>query len=200
MAGGWADATLPPAPAARLLGSAKIAGLADGELWRDLTAAEQAAAADLARGLPPNAAGVRLLEQFGLVTRPGPADAPSLFCPLFLALVQCRPDLPGAVQITAGGANEARVTAAAGEERVALPPRVFALLLALSRSPGQVVPAGEIIEAVYGAEASGVTDAALAQLVKRLRRALDPPGRRLARDPNYCSVETIRTVGYRLNG
>jgi len=202
VASGWADASLPPAGlAARLLGSAKIACLAD-ELWCDLSAVEQAAALDLGHGITPGAAlpGVLSLERSGLVTRAGPASAPSLFCPLFVAFVQARPALPAAVRITASGANEARVASAAGEERVALPPRVFALLLALARSPGQVVPAGEIIEAVYGAEAAGVTDAALAQLAKRLRRALDPPARRLARDPEYRSVETIRNVGYRLNG
>jgi DNA-binding response OmpR family regulator len=40
----------------------------------------------------------------------------------------------------------------------------------------------------------------LSQLVKRLREALDPPARRMANDPAYESVETIRSVGYRLNG
>lgn len=201
VAGGRADTTLPaPELACRLLASTKIASLAD-ELWHDLSAAEQAAAIKIAHGSTFDpASGALTLEQYGLATRSQPAGVLGLFCPLFLALVRSRSATPSLVQVTPSGPNEARVASAASEERVSLPPRVFALLLALARSPGQVVPADEIIEAVYGARAAGVSDAALAQLAKRLRRALDPPGRRLTGDPEYRSVETIRNVGYRLNG
>ena len=204
VAGGRADTALPAAGLARqMLASNKVASLAE-ELWRDLAEVEQAAAVKIAHGVPldptSDVPGILGLEQYGLVTRSGPAGEPALFCPLLNTFVQSRSAMPGLVHITSSGPNEARVASTAGEERVALPPRVFALLASLARSPGQVVPAGEIIDQVYGAEAAGVTDAALAQLAKRLRRALDPPARRLAGDPEYRSVETIRNVGYRLNG
>jgi len=204
VASGRADTAQPAAGLARqMLASNKMASLAD-ELWRDLAEGEQATAAKIAQGLPldptSDAAGDLMLEQHGLVTRSEPAGEPMLFCPLFTTLVQSKSAMPGLVHVTPSGPNEARVASTTGEERVALPPRVFALLVSLAQSPGQVVPADEIIDQVYGAEAAGVTDAALAQLAKRLRRALDPPGRRLAGDPEYRSVETIRNVGYRLNG
>ena len=51
---------------------------------------------------------------------------------------------------------------------------------------------------VYGDEAAGVTNAALSQLVKRLRWALDPRVRKMTNDLTYTCVETIRDVGYRL--
>ena len=57
-----------------------------------------------------------------------------------------------------------------------------------------------MIRRVYGDEAAGVTNAALSQLVKRLRGALDPRVRGMMDDPGYTCVETIRDVGYRLNG
>jgi DNA-binding response OmpR family regulator len=81
---------------------------------------------------------------------------------------------------------------------VTLAPRLFALLLALSEARGKVLSSDEIIARVYGDEAAGVSYAALSQLVKRLRGALDPAARRLANDPTYTCVETIRDIGYRL--
>jgi len=72
------------------------------------------------------------------------------------------------------------------------------LLQALAGGQGQVVPTDALIDQVYGAEAPGVSDAALSQLAKRLRGLLDPAARRLAGDPQYSTVETIRDVGYRL--
>jgi DNA-binding response OmpR family regulator len=95
--------------------------------------------------------------------------------------------------------NRARIEALAGERSVPLPPRLYGLLLALARAPGQVVTVDELIAQVYGDEAAGVTDAALSQLVKRLRAVLDPNGQQLTGDPTYHSIETVWGVGYRLN-
>ena len=73
------------------------------------------------------------------------------------------------------------------------------MLLALIEARGQVLPADAIISHVYGDEAAGVTNAALSQLVKRLRGVLNPCVQKLTNDPTYSCVETIRDVGYRLN-
>ena len=58
----------------------------------------------------------------------------------------------------------------------------------------------ELISRVYGEQAIGVTNAALSQLVKRLRHLLDRRVQRLINDPAYTCVETVRDVGYRFNG
>ena len=65
---------------------------------------------------------------------------------------------------------------------------------------GQVVRADNLIAQVYGTEAAGVSDAALSQLVKRLRVTLDAQVRKLMHDSAFTCIETIRNVGYRLNG
>ena len=104
------------------------------------------------------------------------------------------------VRITAVFPNQARIEMPACEEWIALPPRVFALLRALTEARGQVLLGDELIAQVYGDEASGVTNAALSQLVKRLRGALDSCVQRVTNDPTYTCVETIRDVGCRLNG
>lgn len=103
------------------------------------------------------------------------------------------------MRIAAVFPNRARLEAPAGERSVPLPPRLYALLLALARAPGQTVAIDELITQVYGSEAAGVTDAALSQLVRRLRAALDPDGQQLTGDPTYRSVETVWGTGYRLN-
>ncbi len=81
-----------------------------------------------------------------------------------------------------------------------LSPKLFALLTALSAASGKVSRTDEIIGRVYPGEEAGVSDAALAQLVRRLRDALDPPARRLTGDENFSAVETVRDIGFRLNG
>jgi DNA-binding response OmpR family regulator len=112
---------------------------------------------------------------------------------------QCKAPPTGAVQITAVFPNQVRIKTAAGEEQRTLSPLLFALLLAFAQSrPGEILSTDSLIAQIYGPEAAGVSNAALSQLVKRLREALDPPIRRLLDDPAFTCVETIRDVGYRL--
>ncbi|MDQ7028972.1 MAG: winged helix-turn-helix domain-containing protein [Ardenticatenia bacterium] len=75
-----------------------------------------------------------------------------------------------------------------------LSPAQFELLRVLYRAGGHPVSREEIIEAVWGDEATeGVTDQALDALVHRLRRRLAEvvPGKEL--------VATVRGHGFRLN-
>jgi len=204
---GQADANLPEGEIARqLLQSDKVRNLCQ-ELWDGLTPAEQGVLLNAARGIPPSesldGAGVAYLEQNGLLVRRKGGQSGldvAIFCPLFETFVRERFAVSGAVRITAVFPNQARLETPAGEEWITLPPKLFALLLALSEARGQVLPTDEIISRVYGSEAAGVTNAALSQLVKRLRGALDPHVQRMTNDPTYTCVETIRDVGYRLNG
>jgi len=206
LCGGKVDTSLPGKEIARqLLQSDKVKKLCD-ELWDDLTPTEQSMLFNAARDVPwprsVDGACVAYLEQSGILVRKesgqGRLDV-AIFCPLFETFVRDKSATSGAVRITAVFPNQARIEALAGEERITLSPKLFALLLALTEARGQVLPADEIISYVYGDESAGVTNAALSQLVKRLRGVLNPCVQRLTNDLAYNCVETIRDVGYRLN-
>jgi DNA-binding winged helix-turn-helix (wHTH) protein len=190
----------------QLLRSGKIKNLCE-ELWDDLTPAEQRILLSAARGIPlaksVDGARVTYLEQSGVLVRKeegwGNLDA-AIFCPLFETFVRAKSAVSGTVHITAVFPNQARIETPTGEEWATLSPRLFALLLALTEARGQVLTTDEIISQVYGDEAAGVTNAALSQLVKRLRGVLNPRVQRMTNDLAYTCVETIRDVGYRLNG
>jgi len=203
---GKVDTSLPRAEMARqLLQSDKIKNLCE-ELWNDLTAPEQSILLKTARddSLPASVdrARVTYLEQSRVLVRKkgtqGGLDV-TIFCPLFETFVRDKSAVCGAVRITAVFPNQAQMETPTREERITLSPKLFALLLALTQARGQVLPADEIIAHVYGDEAAGVTNAALSQLVKRLRGMLNPCVQRMTNDPTYTCVETIRDVGYRLN-
>src|SRR3990167_3944047 len=71
---------------------------------------------------------------------------------------------------------------------VALEPRVMKVLVALHRSRGQPVSRDELIDLCWGGRI--VTEGALNRCVAQLRKALG--------DNPRISVDTIATVGYRL--
>lgn len=196
------DARLPLGElAGQLLRSEKVRGLCE-ELWCDLTREEQNVLYALTQGLPlpplVDRARLAYLKQSGLLRESGSALA--LFSPLFESFVRQRATVSGLVRITAVFPNQAQLQGPAGEQWVRLSPKLFALLRALTEAEGRALTTDQIIAQVYGEEAAGVSDAALAQLVKRLRGTLNPSARRLLDDPGYTCVETIRDVGYRLNG
>jgi DNA-binding winged helix-turn-helix (wHTH) protein len=207
LSSGDVDASLPTETLARqLLQSEKIRNLCL-ELWSDLTAAEQGVLRHLAQGdgLAQSAGETEIatLEASGILVRTEPQAGPSvrIFCPLFEAYVrQNMPTGPGAVRFVAEFPNRARIETPTTSKTIALSPKLFSLLLALTEARGEVLSSDEIISRVYESEAAGVTNAALSQLVKRLRGILDPRVRRMINDPTYTAVETIRNVGYRLNG
>lgn len=80
-----------------------------------------------------------------------------------------------------------------GEEEVPLKPKEFDLLLYLARHPGQVFPAEQLIEQVWGYDALGDTRTVRVH-VRSLREKLEE-------DPSRpLMIETVRGVGYRLAG
>jgi DNA-binding winged helix-turn-helix (wHTH) protein len=189
----------------RLLQSDKVRNLCQ-ELWDDLTPMEQALLAGVARGdglsSTADPSCVAALERSGVLVLGVPVgmEVASIFSPLFEGFVRAIGGAPGTIHITAEFPNRARISAAGGEKRVTLSPKLFALLAALSEAQGDVLTTDDLIHRVYGNEAFGVTNAALSQLVKRLRAAIDPCVRRLTKDQAYTCVETVRDVGYKLNG
>ncbi len=69
----------------------------------------------------------------------------------------------------------------------------FRLLLALYQREGEVVPREDLIRAVWGEDAVGISNQALDALVRRLRDRL------AAADPYHAYVVTIRGHGLRLD-
>ncbi len=69
----------------------------------------------------------------------------------------------------------------------------FRLLTTLYRREGEVVPREEIIRAVWGEEAIGISNQALDALVRRLRDRL------AAVDPAHAYIVTVRGHGLRLD-
>jgi len=202
---GRIDASLPPEEIARqMLRSEKVESLCR-ELWQDLLPEEQAILLLTLREapLPKSVDGARVayLEKSGvLVGREGREgrSSPEIFCPLLEAFVrEAASPGSGAVRVTAAPPNQARIETPVGSESVALSPKLFALLEALTGARGEAISTDDLIARVYGEGALDVADAALSQLVKRLRAALDPRLRRMTDDPTYTCVETIRGVGYR---
>ncbi len=196
------DPSLPEEQVARqLLQSSKVENLCR-ELWNDLLPEEQAILVEIARGVSPPgpALGARVayLEQSGVLVQKG--EEQRIFCPLFESFVHDESTASGAVRIVAAFPNQARIETPAGVERITLSPRLFALLLALTEAPGQIVTTDGIISRVYGDQAAGVTNAALSQLVKRLRGMVNARVQKLTDDSAYTCVETVRGVGYRFTG
>lgn len=202
LASGKIDVTSPLVKIVQgLLQSGKIEHLCE-ELWNDLSTAEQGALCQVVQGnLPSNDADLSFLEQSGLLARNSPQKGSRLvpFCPLFQSFVRAKAVTGSEIRIAAVFPNYARIQTSAGEKRIVLAPKLFDLLQALTAAPDQVLPADDLISQVYGTEAVEVSTAALSQLVKRLRAALDPYVQQATQDPAFTCVETVRAVGYRLN-
>jgi DNA-binding response OmpR family regulator len=80
-----------------------------------------------------------------------------------------------------------------GHQEVALKPKEFELLLHLVRHPGQVFPADQLVEQVWGYDALGDTRTVRVH-IRSLREKLEI-------DPsNPVLIETVRGVGYRYAG
>lgn len=204
-AGGQVNLNQPAETIARqMLQADRISRLAE-ELWHDLLPAEQELLINAAGTVPlagtMDDARLTYLERSGLLKKKtGPTGRRvALFCPLFEVFIRETKSLhAGTVRITAVVPNQAKIETPAGAEYIKLPPLLFALLLTLTQAGGEILYTDDLIARVYGDEAKGVTNAALSQLVKRLREILDPPARRMANAPDFTCVETIRDVGYRI--
>lgn len=193
----------PAAIAAQVLPSEKIRNLC-AELWQDFTAAEQALLGQAAHGAL-NAhqaadAAARWLRRSRLIVEAAPSSY-TVFSPVFAGYVREQAAAQrGALRITAVMPNQARLETAVAAEQVSLAPKLFAVLVELVEARGQLLSNAELIERAYGREAMGVSNAALSQIIQRLRRTLDPIARRLLHDEAYTCIETIRDTGYRLTG
>ncbi len=199
VADGQVDTGLPDEEFVRqILKSQKVQNLCRA-LWNDLNGSEQSHLVKIVQGISiPRDDRTVSLEEYGILIR-DKSGRPALFSSLFEAFVRTQSPAPSALRITAVFPNQARVETPTGEEWVRLSPKLFALLKSLTDARGQVLRANDLIAQVYGEEAGGVTDAALAQLVKRLRLTLDPRVQRLLDDSSYTCVETVRDIGYRLS-
>jgi hypothetical protein len=197
---------LPESEVARqLLASGKIQNLCQ-EIWNDLKLEEQAVLRCLAAGqassAPTSGPLLAYLEQSGILVTREDGNGPSalaIFCPLFDTFVRQIGGSAGPISYTSELPNRVRVKTALGEISAPLQPKVFALMSALADKPGQVISKDDLIARIYPGEKEGVTDAALGQLVKRLRKELAPVVAKLIDDPAYEPIETIRDIGFRLN-
>nr|AFK79163.1 phosphate regulon transcriptional regulatory protein PhoB [uncultured bacterium F25-01] len=79
------------------------------------------------------------------------------------------------------------------EEEILLKPKEFELLLHLARHPGQVFPADQLVETVWGYDALGDTRTVRVH-IRSLREKLEAD----ASNPEL--IETVRGVGYRFAG
>jgi two-component system OmpR family response regulator len=101
-----------------------------------------------------------------------------------------RPERPAVLSVGSLRLDPARRVVHRGESRVELSAKEFALLEALMQRPGEVVTRLELIEQAWDfayENRSNVVDV----YIRRLRRKLDEPF-------GISSLETVRSVGYRL--
>ncbi|NLS75633.1 MAG: AAA family ATPase [Chloroflexi bacterium] len=201
VASGDASAEQGPDELARqLLRSPKVR-IACADLWGDLTAAEQGVLGNLAQGIPldqaANPQALAFLRENGLlVPEAGPER---VFSPLLAAFVRAQSAPGGQVRIAPAPPNHARIEVRGSAQMADLTPLLFGLLCAFSQAPEHILSREDVIRALYGG-GEGVSDEAISQLVKRLRLALDPAAQRMANDPSYTCVETIRGIGFRFRG
>ena len=101
-----------------------------------------------------------------------------------------RPERPAVLTVGSLRLDPARRVVHRGESRVELSAKEFALLEALMQRPGEVLTRLELIEQAWDfayENRSNVVDV----YIRRLRRKLDEPF-------GTTSLETVRSVGYRL--
>jgi DNA-binding response OmpR family regulator len=110
--------------------------------------------------------------------------------PARIARPMPRPDLQlkfGAFQLDEGNARLSRYG-----QPVALPPKAFAVLCTLARTPGQLMRKGDLLDAVWGHR--HVSESVLKTTISELRAALDddarPFPRRACRRTWYAARST----------
>lgn len=102
---------------------------------------------------------------------------------------------PGAEVLTSGPVtlDLSRHQLRLGDEVTDLPRKEFAVLRMLMESAGRVVTRNQLIEEVWGLGWEGTSTKTLDQHIRRLRR-------RLEQVDGSPHIETVRGVGYRLEG
>ena len=104
-----------------------------------------------------------------------------------------KPDLPGArLRFDRFELDEAEARLTRAGEPVALAPKPFAVLCALTRKPDKLVTKNELLDAVWGHRF--VTESVLKTAISEVRAALDDD----PKQPRY--IETVWRHGYRFIG
>lgn len=184
------------------------------ELWNDMTSEEKRVLISKARNIPiarlMDGAAAQYLKQSGLLVEAEDRKA-TIFCRLFEAFVreletdevkeivqELEAGRVEGLSIIAVPPNKVQIETPTGTTETTLPPFVFKLLCCLTEEQGKAYSIDEIATKVYG-YGGDVSDQAVAQLIRRLRKKIDPLVREMINEPTYTCVENIRGVGYRLN-
>ena len=185
----------------QLLRSDVIRNLCE-ELWDDLTDEERRVLITKARNIPAaglmDGAAAQYLKQSGLLVEAEGGKA-AIFCKLYETFVRELEAGREGLSIIAVTPNKVQIETPAGTAEITLPPLLFKLLGCLTEERGKVYTVDEIAIKVYG-YGEDVSDQAVAQLVKRLRKSIDPLVREMINEPTYTCIENVRGVGYGLNG
>jgi hypothetical protein len=198
----------------QLLRSDVIRNLCE-ELWNDLTSEEKRVLISKARNTPAaglmDSAAARYLKQSGLLVEAEDRKA-TIFCRLFETFVreleteevkkiiqELETGQVEGLSIIAVSPNKVQIETPTGTAEITLPPLVFKLLCCLTEEQGKVYTVDEIAIKVYG-YGEDVSDQAVAQLVKRLRKSIDPLVREIINEPTYTCIESVRGVGYTFYG
>jgi hypothetical protein len=185
------------------------------ELWNDLTSEEKRVLISEAGNIPAaglmDGAAAQYLKQSGLLVEAEDRKA-TIFCKLVETFVrelettevkkivqELEAGRVKGLSIIAVPPNKVQVETPAGTAETTLPPFLFRLLGCLTEERGKVYTKDEIATKVYG-YGEDVSDQAVAQLVKRLRKRIDPLVREMINEPTYTCIENIRGVGYMFNG
>lgn len=129
----------------------------------------------------------RLLERKHLVQVQGRQAV--IFSPLFAQFVR-RQDSSGPLRLSVD--SRAHLVCIGTRVIPDVSPLVFKLLEYLYQHVGEACRRDEIIEAVYYPSQDGVSDEALASLVRQARQLIEP------QDDSYHFLLTVRGIGYRL--
>jgi len=156
-------------------------------IWDGLSDLEKDGLKAIVKDAPLNPDVERLLERRCLIVQ-SQGRQPVMFSPLFSQFVR-RQDSSGPLRLVV----DSRTHAISIGSRVIpdVSPLVFKLLEYLYRRIGEACRRDEIIEAVYPSH-DGVSDEALASLVRQARQLIEPE------DDSYQFLLTVRGIGYRL--
>lgn len=156
-------------------------------IWDELEEEEQQALVQLQHGMPLSSRPIQqLLTHKQLITQH--EDQPAIFSPLFARFVHMQ-GTTGADQLSV---DEQKHTITLGTRVISkFSKSTFQLLAYLYRNKGRVCEKDEIIRAIYGDNAKGISEQALSNLVKRARQDLN-----VSRPQRY--LHTVHGVGFQL--
>jgi hypothetical protein len=183
----------------RLLQSRKVRAVCQ-ELWDDLASREKEAIALRVSGVPAHALDgevVRFLVQAGILKGEAQGET-SLLSPLFEKFIHSL-KLHPTIELIVGPLNVVQIQSWKGTQSVDLAPLPFKLLQFIAQHGPRVYSKHELSDALYHPEEWPATLDAVDQIVKRLRRELNPVLQDLTADPRYNFFVAVRGRGYKPN-